>query len=180
MWNEEELVEALARGEEFALEILFERHCGAVWKYILVILKSREDAKEVLNETFFRVFRYAANFSGRGSFSGWLFRIARNICMDRLRKRKSHIKLVSDIKKSVESKLSEHITDGDRLLEMMDKLKPEYRDIIILKEISGYSMREISVVMGKSVSAVKTLHHRAIKKLRGIFFRPERKAFDGM
>ena len=79
MWNEEELIEAVARGEEFALEILFEHHYSSLWKYILVILKNPDDTKEVINETFFRAFRQIRYFRKEGTFSAWLFRKPRVI-----------------------------------------------------------------------------------------------------
>ncbi|HPZ09505.1 MAG TPA: RNA polymerase sigma factor [Candidatus Eremiobacteraeota bacterium] len=161
MWNEEELIDSLARGEEFALEILFEHHYEALWKYVLVILKNTDDAKEVVNETFFRAFRHARHYQGKGSFTGWLFRIARNLSIDYIKKRNNEIELLSDIPEKV-------INDPlkEKLFEELYCLKEKYREIIILKDMAGYSIKEISQIMGITTSAVKTLHHRAIKRLR--------------
>jgi len=164
MWNEEELIEAVARGEEFALEILFERHYSSLWKYILVILKNPDDAKEVINETFFRAFRQIRHFRKEGTLSAWLFRIGRNMSIDYLKKRSSDMKFQP----------CNHVTDNtlrERILEELEYIKTEYRDVIILKDISGYTMQEVSQIMGITVSAAKTLHHRAIKKLRERFFK---------
>lgn len=164
MWNEEELIEAVARGEEFALEILFERHYSSLWKYILVILKNPDDAKEVINETFFRAFRQIRYFRKEGTFSAWLFRIARNLSLDYLKKRKfnADLQAYNDVKPDPMK---------EKILEKLEYIKTEYRDIIMLKDISGYTMQEISQIMGITVSAAKTLHHRAIKKLRERFFK---------
>ncbi|MEQ8168168.1 MAG: RNA polymerase sigma factor [Candidatus Eremiobacterota bacterium] len=164
MWNEEELIEAVARGEEFALEILFEHHYSSLWKYILVILKNPDDAKEVINETFFRAFRQIRHFRKEGTFSAWLFRIARNLSLDYLKKRNFNHELQT----------CNYVTDDplkERILEELEYIKQEYRDIIMLKDISGYTMQEISQIMCITVSAAKTLHHRAIKQLRERFLK---------
>lgn len=164
MWNEEELIEAVARGEEFALEILFEHHYSSLWKYILVILKNPDDTKEVINETFFRAFRQIRYFRKEGTFSAWLFRIARNMSIDYLKKRSS----------DVEFQPCNHAADNslrERILEELEYIKTEYRDIIILKDISGYTMQEIAQMMNITVSAAKTLHHRAVKRLRERFLK---------
>jgi len=164
MWNEEELIEAIARGEEFALEILFEKHYTSLWKYTLVILKNPEDAEEVINETFFRAFRHVKNFEGKGAFGAWLFRIARNLSIDYLNKRNNRMELIS-IDEIIEKKLDE----PENIIEKIETLKAEYREVILLKDIAGYTMEDISQIMNITVSGAKTLHHRAIKKLRERF-----------
>jgi len=163
MWKDEELVEAVARGEEFALEILFEKHYEPLFKYTLVILKNRDDAKEVVNETFFRTFRYARNFRG-GSFSSWLFKIAKNLSIDYLNKRNKDIQSVAEIPELCKGESFAGFKE--KITEEMENLKPEYREILLLKDFAGYSIKEIAEITGKNPSAVKTMHHRAIKSLR--------------
>lgn len=168
MINEENLIKALARGEEYALEILFERHYEPLWKYSLTILRDPHDAGEVVNDTFFRAFRYARSFSGEGSFSGWLFKIARNLCMDCLKKRNDKIEAVPDIRPFQRKNV---VPENRQLWDISDainSLKPEHREVIILKDISGYSLGEISEITGKSPSSVKSLRHRALKALGGL------------
>ncbi|MCD4783207.1 MAG: RNA polymerase sigma factor [Candidatus Eremiobacteraeota bacterium] len=168
MHNENELIQAVARGEEYALEILFERHYEGIWKYALVILKNPEDAKEVVNDTFFRAFRYAGQFRGDGLFSAWLYRIAKNLCMNILNRRKKLLKAVSVVGDEMRKYNNSSAPDIAPFIEKLDNLKADYRDVIILKDISGYSMKEMAGIMGRSVPAIKTLHHRAINKLREI------------
>lgn len=165
MFSEEELIERMVRGEEFALELLFEKHYDAIWKYTLVILKNPDDAREVVNETFFRAFRYATGFQGKGSFGGWLLKIARNLCMDCLNKRKKGFSLCSIDAISENRELS-YQKDYDEFSDLLQGLKDEYREIIILKDIAGYTIKEIALILDKSISSVKTLHHRAVNKLR--------------
>ena len=167
MKSEEDLIRAMARGEEYALEILFERHYESLWKYLLVVLRNPGDSQEVINETFFRAFRYARSFQGEGPFAGWLFKIARNLCMDYLKKRKDRIITVPDYELPSGERIAAKDPSAEKVVEQMAGLKKEYCEVILLKDIAGYSMREIAGIMGKTVPAVKTLHHRAIKKLRG-------------
>jgi len=161
MWNEDELIEAIARGEEFAMEILFERHYEALWKYTLVILKNTDDTKEVINETFFRAFRQIRNFRKEGAFSAWLFRIARNLSIDYLKKRHNELEFLTD-----QAVMQRVDPLKEKILEELEFLKSEYKEIILLKDIAGYRIQEISQIMDITISAAKTLHHRAIKKLR--------------
>ncbi len=165
MRNEENLINALARGEEYALEILFERHYESLWKYSLIILKNPHDAEEVVNDTFFRAYRYARTFAGEGSFAGWLFRIARNLCLDCIKKRSAKIEAVQDIYAYGDRIHSIKNSDLQNISDALNSLKPEYREVIILKDISGYSLGEISAIMDKSPSSVKSLHHRALKTM---------------
>lgn len=165
MRNEEDLINALARGEEYALEILFERHYEPLWKYSLTILRNPHDAEEVVNDAFFRAYRYGRTFAGEGSFAGWLFRIARNLCMDCMKKRNAKIEAVPDIHCYDKRTVAPHNQDLRVINEALDNLKLEYSEVIILKDISGYSLGEISVIMNKSLSSVKSLHHRALKAM---------------
>ena len=165
MFREDELLEAMARGEEFALEILFERHYEPVWKYAMTLLRDAEEAGEVVNETFFRIFTFAADFQGRGAFSAWLIRITRNLCFDYLRKRKTRLKVMEEV--SSAPPVSAHCDPlWEKVACELDFLKDEYREIILLKDIAGYRIEEIAGILDKSVPAVKTLHHRAIGRLR--------------
>lgn len=177
MRNEEDLINALARGEEYALEILFEKHYEPLWKYSLAILRNPYDAGEVVNDTFFRAYRYVRTFAGKGSFAGWLFRIARNLCLNCLKKRSNKIEAVLDIYRYDKRTIAPQNHDLQDIGEALNSLKLEYREVIILKDISGYSLGEISVIRNKSLSSVKSLHRRALKAM-GKLLKEQRGGFQ--
>ena len=180
MRNEEDLINALARGEEYALEILFEQHYEPLWKYSLTILRNPHDAEEVVNDTFFRAYRYRRSFAGKGSFAGWLFKIARNLCMDYLKKRNAKIEVVPDIHCYDKRAIVPHNNNLQHTLDALNLLKLEYREVIILKDISGYSLGEIAAITDKSLSSVKSLHHRALKAMENLLKEQRGGLQDGM
>ena len=84
----ETLVEQCRAGDEAAWEALVRRTQGRVFGLCFHYMRDREEAREVAQETFIRIYRGLGSFDGSGSFLAWSVRIARNCCLDRLRKRK--------------------------------------------------------------------------------------------
>src|SRR5215216_7229027 len=86
--SDEVLAAQVARGESHALETLYDRYASTVLGISVKIMGDQAAAEDVLQETFWRVWRSAASYqSQRGSFTGWLFRIARNLAIDAYRRR---------------------------------------------------------------------------------------------
>jgi RNA polymerase sigma-70 factor (ECF subfamily) len=165
MINNEDLPQALIRGDEFAFELLFERYYDGLYRYASVMLKNREDAQEVVNETFCRVFLNAGRLREASGFSGWIFKITRNLCMDLLNKRNKQAKIIKHITPDTPH-MSNKPDNSAKMKDELVNLKPDYRDILILKDIAGYEYQEISAMLNKSIPALKTMHHRALVKLR--------------
>src|SRR3712207_4643525 len=83
--GDEYWVERVRQGDGVALEFLFRRYSNRVFGFAHALLRSREEAEEVVTDSFLRVFRFAPELRGQGSFESWLLRIAKNLCVDRLR-----------------------------------------------------------------------------------------------
>ncbi len=184
---DQDLVEQLKAGEESAFEVLLDRYQSRVYRLVRSITKSAEDAEETLQDVFLSVYRKIASFDGRSAFGTWLYRIAVNAALMTVRDR-------GPIQESIEAHLPQFTEDGrhvqmivdwaqgaeDQLLQKervhqvrqaVEALPPDYRAVIVLRDLEGLSNEEAAEVVGISLLAVKSRLHRARLALRDILER---------
>lgn len=177
------LVEKSKKGDFIAFEELVRRYEKKIYNLAYRIMGNREDAKDVLQETFLQVFRKISSFEGKADFSTWLYRIAVNACLMRKRKGKN-VKIDSldvpilteeedEIKREVSYDWSDNPlatlenTELKRTLHTaIDSLPVDYRTIFILRDIDGLSNEEAARIAKISIPAVKSRLHRARLFLR--------------
>ncbi|MFN3649802.1 MAG: RNA polymerase sigma factor [Armatimonadota bacterium] len=166
--GEEYWVERIRQGDAAALELLFRRYVNRVFGLAYALLRSREEAEEVVTDTFLRAFRFAPDL--QGGFETWLLRIARNLCLDRLRRPRVLTLPLDEV-----GDASALLTPADqmdrtsvRILveQALDRLPEEYRVALILRDVQGLSAREAAEVVGKGETAFRSLHQRARRALR--------------
>jgi RNA polymerase sigma-70 factor (ECF subfamily) len=182
--SEAELLEGLRAGEPAAFRRLLELNSANVYSVALKLLGDEQEAEDVLQETFMSAFQAIGRFEGRSKLSTWLYRIAYNASLMRLRKRKQMTEfsldqpLVPDGED--EQSVSRHLVDwstvpDDQLLtaearEEMDRaiaeLPETLRAAFVLRDIQGLSGAETAEVLGITVQAVKNRLHRARLRLR--------------
>lgn len=136
-------------------ESLYEQHKTGIFRYALSILKSPMLAEDVLQETFVRLIQSGSIPFDPGKESAWLYKVARNLCFDHLRKQK---------KEAESSEIG--ITDQYAYLELLAPLSPKEQEIVSLKILGNLTHQEIAAVLGLSVHAAKKRYERAIGKLR--------------
>jgi len=184
MWrSDEELMLSCRDGDEGAFEILYRRYEKPIFSLIYRMVMSATDAEDLCQETFFKVIRAKKKYQASGKFKTWLFRIALNLCHDRLRRMKfrSHLSLSapmfsqdcqdsqrqksicapsSDPTKSVE-------TDEMKILvqQAFTTLPQDQRTVVILKEYHALKFSEIAEIMNCPIGTVKSLNHRGHQKL---------------
>lgn len=138
-------------------------------------LKSREDAEDVLQEGFIKVFNILHQYSGSGSFEGWMRRIFVNLCIDVIRKNKK-VSFVSDDRMEIaddettsasEDSAMPDFTPEDVLL-AMETLTPVYRTVFNLIAFEDYSHQEVSDKLGISVGTSKSNYFKAKKNIQRI------------
>jgi RNA polymerase sigma-70 factor (ECF subfamily) len=168
--GDEYWVERVRQGDGGALEFLFRRYVSRVYGFAHALLRDREEAEEVVTDTFIRVFRFAPELRGEGSFESWLLRIARNLCVDRLRRPRL---LTLPLDEGIDaSQLLAPADQVDRtalrfLVEQaMDRLPADYRAALVLRDVQGLSAREAAEVTGRGETAFRSLHQRARRALR--------------
>jgi len=168
-------------GEYDAFERLVEKYEGRIYRHLRKIVKDNHQAQDLLQETFLNAYRGLKGFSGSSSFSTWLFRIATNNALMFLRKHRPEVVEYDDQFKSPSDGMSMPASSQfvsnplDLLLskegckkieEAIDDLPVLYRSVIVLRDVEGFSLKEVSQIMDSSLAAVKSRLHRARNSVR--------------
>lgn len=170
--SDSELVEMLreprTRREGFA--VLVKQYSEKLYWKVRRIVLSHEDANDVLQNVFIKVWSNLQNFQGKSSLSTWLYRIAINESLDFLRKQKLADKVSADEDDSVASRLmSDEYFDGDevqaRLQEAVARLPEVQRTVFHLKYFEEMKYSEMSQILNTSEGALKASYHLAVKKI---------------
>ena len=146
---------------------IYLRYRERVYAYALRVFSNPEDAEDLFQEVFFRVYARAKTFQEERSFGGWVFTIAHNLCMNKIRDRKP-LDSIEDTTLFVEpaADLGE---DWQALIaHAMSLLPVEYREVIILHEYEGLSYAEITEILHTTIPSIKSRIYRAKGKLREI------------
>lgn len=181
--NEKHLLESAKKGDIEAFEKLIEAHEKKVFNIALRMMGNYEDAKDMAQEAFIRVFKSIGSFKEQSSLSTWIYRIITNICLDELRKRKNR-KVMSiddnikyddgEIKRDIVSDdlTPEEKVERDEVKRMVsyaiNELSDEHRTAIVLRDIQGFSYKEISEIVNCPEGTVKSRISRARQALREI------------
>lgn len=171
--TDDELMECVAKGDEEAARLLVQRWECAVFAFLERMVRSREDAQDLGQETFVRVCREARRYKPSGRFRSWLFRIAGNLARDSLR-RKRIISWVSfspglhDRSTSNEGPDVDVERDETRMTvrHALEKLPDRQRQAVLLRAYQEFSYREIAAAMKVTVPAVESLLQRGVAALR--------------
>ena len=150
-----------------------------VYNLALRMTGDAEDAADMAQEAFIKAYNSLASYRGDSRFSVWLYRIVSNVCLDFLRARKRRqtvsLSVVDDEGEETELEISDESASPEKLLERsmtrdavrrgLQELTPEYRQILILRELQGMSYDEIAETLGLESGTVKSRIFRARKKL---------------
>lgn len=172
--RDEDLVALAQVGDEGAFTELVHRHESRVYTLALKMLRNPADAEDVLQETFINVLRSLKQFRGESTFATWLYRIAYNGTLMRLRKSSMAVSLDEAIEGD-ESEIPRELTDWSHdpesallnqetrseMQAAVDTLSTPLRSVFILRDVDGLSTEETAAVLDVSVPVVKTRLHRA-------------------
>jgi RNA polymerase sigma-70 factor (ECF subfamily) len=174
--GDEELVAAIGAGDRRAFHTFVDRHQAAVFRHLRVWCSAKEDAEDAMQETFLAVFRYASGFRGESSARTWLFTIARNAAWKT--RRGIETQPLDAAEESMESlgdsagwgetdpeSLAVKAQSRERLRAALDSLVPEDREILVLRELEGFSGEETASILSIGLPAMKSRLHRARLRL---------------
>jgi RNA polymerase sigma-70 factor (ECF subfamily) len=167
------LVDAVRAGEAGAFDALVERHQRAVYQVCFRFVNNHEDASDLAQETFVRAWKGLRNFKGESALSTWLYRIAVNVCLNRVSARRLPTEPL-DADRFVDthgdapgtSLLREERADAVR--RAITQLPEKQRATLILRAYHEMSHQEIADVLGSSVGAVKANFFHALTNLKKI------------
>ena len=136
----------------------YETYHTGIYRFALSLLRSPQQAEDVLQETFVRLLTGKFSCPTPGKEKAWLYKVARNLCMDILRKRVMELELPPEIPAPA--------GENWEFLELISPLTQEEQMIVSLRFICGFTHREIAKIIGTTLHAAKKRYERAIQKLR--------------
>lgn len=157
-----DLVEACRRGDAEAFEQLVRATQRPVYTLVLRIVGNHDDAADVAQEVYVKVWRGIRHFRGDSAFSSWLYRVATNAAVESLRKRGRLAEPVEPERlAAVEVPVREAPLDADDVEAAMARLPAAYRAVLVMRETYGMSIEEIARQMKCTSGAAKVRLHRA-------------------
>jgi RNA polymerase sigma-70 factor, ECF subfamily len=177
-------VERTLAGEREAYRVLVERHSHYVYRLAFRMTGNPHDAEEVVQEAFLRGYQKLQQFAGNANFGTWVYRIAANYAIDRLRQRKTEdarreqsprpvegeteVDPLSRVKDSAPSpeRLAGSAQLAERMKEALQALTPAERTAIVMRHWDGCGIEEIAAALKSNTSAAKNTVFRAVQKLR--------------
>lgn len=169
MLNDEQLIALISTGDEEAFGQLYRNTDRALFGYILSLLGNPQDAEEVMQETYLKIWTCAASYRPQGKPLAWMLTIAKNLCYMRFRERKHQSDL--GLEDLPEGELGEMCSQVETAPERMvltaalELLKEEERQIVLLHAAGGLKHREIASSLGMPLATVLSKYSRAMKKL---------------
>ena len=169
--SDDELVAAVAKGDERSCRVLMDRHLGRIVALARRMLGNQADAEEVAQEVFLRVWTHADRWQpGKAQFGTWLHRVAANLCLDRLRRRRGTVDI--DEMPDLESgepgpdRQLEESQLAARVEAALQQLPERQRAAMVLSHYQGLTNTETAEILDVTVEAVESLLSRARRQLR--------------
>ena len=169
------LVARIKGGEREAFSELVRLYQKKIFVSAYGFFPNRDDALEIVQETFMRVFEKIAGFHQDYSLSGWIYRLTHNICIDYYRKFAKKKALENNFADVPEKQLAmvencQAVLESRQMSAAIDRaaenLSLKQKSVFTLKYRQGMKLQQVAEVMNVSLGTVKTLHHRALRKIR--------------
>ena len=177
--TDEALVDAARDGSEDAFRVLVDRYEGRVASVAIRMLGQTPEAEDVGQETFIRFYRGMRGFRGQASVGTYLTRIAINLSLNEIKKRRRRSIFIPFTPVGKENDgpdqefedpraSAEYDDTPDRVRKALNQLKPEFRSVIVLRLMEGYSTKETAEILGLPVGTVLSRLRRSQEKLKRI------------
>ncbi len=185
-WSDEALCERVAGKDDAAFDMLVERYQQRAYRMAWSILRNAEDARDLSQEAFIRLYQTAGSFQGRARFSTWFYRVLVNLCLDHRRKHRWWRTIVAyagggeepDARlERLPASVVDPLADLDReqvmkeLWSAVDRLSPRQRAAVVLQVQEHMETAQIAVVLKCSEATVRVHLHRALVTLRQLLKR---------
>ncbi len=167
MRSDEDLMAAVASGDETALATLIDRYAASVHAYLLRHSGNREDADDLLQETWVRVARSAKSFDTARRFRSWIYGIATNLARDLFRRRMTKERALRTLAMDPPAAPGADPADRGELRERIAQLPENMRAVLLLRYFEGMNEAEMADALEIPRGTVKSRLHAALRELRG-------------
>ncbi len=189
--TDQEVVQWAREGQEQAYRELVRRYQRPIFSLIYRMVRDRERAEDLAQETFVKVLNALDSYRPEYKFSSWIFKIANNAAIDQLRRKELDTlsldgapdATTSDRREGTSLQLADGAESplqelearelGSQIERAIARLRPEYRSCILLRHVEGYAYEEIAEMLGLPLGTVKTYIHRARVELRTMLEPPQ-------
>ncbi len=168
--RDERLMSRYASGDLSAFDALYARYESPIYGFCVRLLGDRDAAADAFQDTFITLVDTRSSYRPRGRFRSWLFTIARNACLDQLRRGQRQARLLELYRPSIDDStpsMARSVESRDELARLLSPLSTEQREILLLHRYHGFSYAEIAHMTNSTESAVKQKAYRALMSLRG-------------
>lgn len=169
------LIQEALNGEEEAFIHLYQQNVSQLYRFVYSKLNNQQDAEDLTSETFYQALKNLANYSGKSTFKNWLYGIAKHLILAKYRERynQSTVELNENAAFG-EPDIHEDPAEDHGKVKMLDGLLNElpqnYRSVLELRFLKGYTIVETADAMGITEENAKVLQHRALKKANQLSF----------
>jgi RNA polymerase sigma factor (sigma-70 family) len=156
-------------GDEKAFEEIIGRYSRKVYGLCYRMLRDQEEARDMAQDVFVRVYTKRRSFKGKSSLYTWIYRIAVNMCLSSLKKRKVQMVPLDQIEPILKARddTTAGRVDLERLIALgLKELPPKQKAVFVMRFYEKMTFREVSEAMGTSVGAAKANYHFAVERLR--------------
>ncbi len=174
-FNDEQLMQKVKNGDLDSLAPLFEKYHVRLYNFFLRLTQNKDISRDLTQNVFRRIISYRKSYDNKWKFKSWMYQIARNVHLKHYQENKflrsdfhETDKLEVDSKSALEEMDME--SKKSTLYEALNQLSPEQRELLELSRFQGLKYQEISEITGSSVTAIKVKVHRAMHKLRELYF----------
>jgi len=172
--TDHELMEAVQGGDAAALEVLFARHHHRLFSYLSRLTRDDHAAEDLTQETFLRLLRYPERYERSGAFLAWLYRVSRNLAIDRHRRERdeplaeSESAIADDRPLLLDRMVMEE--QHQALDDVLASLAMPHREILLLRGVEGLDHRDIGIALSCTEGTARVRLHRATAALRQAWF----------
>ena len=180
-YSDEQLAWQFLSGDEKAFEKLVERYLKPLYNFIFQLVRDKETTNDITQDVFVKIWKNMSSYDSQKKFSTWIFAIAKNTAFDFLKKKKTipfadfenesgenFLEFIEDESVPYSNELLQIIDEKKDVADFLGSLSPQMKIILLLHHSYGFSLAEISEIMGHSRNTIKSKYRRAI-----IFFREQ-------
>jgi RNA polymerase sigma-70 factor (ECF subfamily) len=173
--EDEQVMQEVRAGSVGKLEVLFDRHSRALFRYFLHLTSDRAASEDLVQEVFFRILKYRHTYQPETSFRAWMYQVGRNVYLDHAGKRKAEVGLPEYAAEMTSSEVPADRQVQQRqetvlLHRALAALPPEKREVLVMARFLELKYEEIASVLKCEVGTVKVRVYRALRELGDRFY----------